>query len=589
MRQAPLLRPRIGHQTKGKKTMTEKETRSGAADGLRERAEERARASEPNPREALLPEQAQQVFHDLRVHQIELEMQNEELRRIQAEVEASRERYFDLYDLAPVGYFTLSEQGMILEANLAAAKLLGRERGTLVQRPLSRFILPEDQDIYYKHRKQLFETGTPQVCELRFKKKKCDPFWARLEASLAQGTDGSPVSRAVMSDVTERKRAEEAIRQAQEVAEAANRAKDQFISVLSHELRTPLAPLLALAGALQAQQDLPEHLRSDMELIQRNVEMEAALIDDLMDVTKISRGKIILQHEIVDVHDCLQTALEMCRGTIEIKRLEMQREFQAAQHHVWADPARLRQVFWNLLSNAVKFIPDEGRITLRTRNVGDRLQLEIIDTGIGIDPEVMPRIFNVFEQGEQNRIRRFGGLGLGLNIARAVVELHQGRLTAFSEGRNKGATFTVELATVPPPKKPMPPASVVEPETETRSLRILLVEDHPDTLLVLLKLLEKWGHVVTAAASSRKALELVSGQQKFDLLISDLGLPDGSGLDIMRQAKERSGLPGIALSGYGAEEDIRQSREAGFSGHLVKPVNIAALRTAIRQCACACS
>jgi CheY-like chemotaxis protein len=257
-------------------------------------------------------------------------------------------------------------------------------------------------------------------------------------------------------------------------------------------------------------------------------------------------------------------------------------EFQAARHHVRADPARMRQVYWNLLRNAVKFTPEGGSITLRTRNVGDRLEIEIIDTGIGIDPEVIPRIFNRFEQGETSKTRQFGGLGLGLNIAQGIVELHQGRLTAFSEGKNKGAAFTVDLATVPPQEKPVPSPTSGEPEA--RPLRILLVEDHPDTMRVFVKLLKKWGHSVTTAESVKKALELVSGQD-YDLLISDLGLPDGSGLDVMRQAKECSRISGIALSGYGAEEDIRQSRAAGFSGHLVKPVSIAALRTAIRQIA----
>ena len=194
----------------------------------------------------------------------------------------------------------------------------------------------------------------------------------------------------------------------------------------------------------------------------------------------------------------------------------------------------------------------------------------------------MPRIFNLFEQGDQNKIRQYGGLGLGLNIARAVVELHHGRLTAFSEGKNKGSAFTVELATVPPREKSPDSTSPVEPEE--RPLRILLVEDHPDTLHVLTKLLKKWGHTVTTAASVKMAQELADGQE-FDLLISDLGLPDGSGMDVMRHVKEHSGIPGIALSGYGADEDIRQSRAAGFANHLVKPVNIATLRPAIRQCA----
>ena len=194
----------------------------------------------------------------------------------------------------------------------------------------------------------------------------------------------------------------------------------------------------------------------------------------------------------------------------------------------------------------------------------------------------MPRIFNLFEQGEQSRTRQFGGLGLGLHIARAVVELHEGRLSAFSEGKDKGATFTVELATIAPQEKLAPPAPSVVPQE--RPLKILLVEDHPDTLQCLTKLLKKWGHTVATAEYVRTAQALADGQE-FDLLVSDLGLPDGSGLDVMRHIKERSGIPGIALSGYGADEDIRQSRDAGFADHLVKPVNIAALRTAIQKVA----
>ncbi|XHR28335.1 MAG: ATP-binding protein [Chthoniobacteraceae bacterium] len=560
--------------------MTEKKARSGAEDDLRKRAEERARASVSKPEEALLPEQAQSVLHDLRVHQIELEMQNEELRRVQEELEASRERYFDLYDLAPVGYFTLSEQGMILEANLAAARLIGVERRDLVAQPLTRFILSEDQDIFYKSRRQLFETGSPQVFDLRLKNQEGASLWARFEATAALSVDGSPISHAVMSDITERKQAEEVIRQAKETAESANQAKDQFISVLSHELRTPLTPVLAMVSSLQTQKDLPGHLGPDLELIQRNVEMEVALIEDLLDVTKISRGKVVLQYQTVDLQDCLRTALEICQGEIELKHLAIERDLQAAQHHVRADPARMRQVFWNLLNNAVKFTPEGGSITLHTHNEGERIIIDIIDTGVGIAPAVIPRIFNLFEQGDQSRTRRFGGLGLGLNIARAVVELHQGRLSAHSEGKNRGATFTVELATAPPPEKSQPQAASTEPPE--RPLRILLVEDHTDTLRVLVKILENWGHIVTAAASCKRALEVVASQE-FDLLISDLGLPDGSGLDVMRQIKRGSETPGIALSGYGTDEDIRQSKAAGFAGHLVKPVNITALRTAIRQ------
>lgn len=199
--------------------MIEKRTRSGTINDLRKRAEEKLLAAESKPQEALSPEQARAVLHDLHVHQIELEMQNEELRRVQTELEASRERYFDLYDMAPVGYFTLSERGLILEANLTAAKLLGVERWALVKLPLSRFILPEDQDIYYKHRRQLIKTGLPQVCELRLRKTDCATFWANVEATVTPGDDGSPVYRTVISDITKRKQVDAALQKAHDELE----------------------------------------------------------------------------------------------------------------------------------------------------------------------------------------------------------------------------------------------------------------------------------------------------------------------------------------------------------------------------------
>lgn len=382
--------------------------------------------------------------------------------------------------------------------------------------------------------------------------------------------------------ITERQNAEAALQQAKDAAEAATRAKDQFLAVLSHELRTPLTPVLATVSILQAQEDLPTSLRRDMELIQRNVEMEATIIDDLLDITRINRGKIDLRHETVDIHDCLQTAVEICQSEISAKRQELRRDFRALQHHVWADPSRLRQVFWNLLSNAVKFTPEGGLITLRTHDEGTRLKIEVADSGIGINPEVMPRIFDPFEQGEQSKSRKFGGLGLGLNIAKTVVELHHGRLTAASEGTGKGTVFTVDLATITPAEKPAQPA--LSSHREDRPLKILLVEDHADTLRVMIKLLEKWGHRVTSAENVKKAKELESSQE-FDLLISDLGLPDGSGLEIMQQAKDHRAIPGIAFSGYGTEEDIRQSRAAGFQEHLVKPINFTTLLQAIRKVA----
>jgi len=378
-----------------------------------------------------------------------------------------------------------------------------------------------------------------------------------------------------------RQQDEVALRQAKEEAEAANRAKDQFIAVLSHELRTPITPVLTAIILLQSREEMSDEIRAEMEIIRRNVELEAKLIDDLLDVTRISRGIIELHREEVDVHACLLKTLEICRSEIVEKGIEVVMNLRAKEFHVLADSARLQQVFWNLLKNAVKFTPTEGLISIGTTHTGKRLKIEIADTGIGIEPEILPRIFNAFEQGEQTRIRRFGGLGLGLSIAKAVVELHNGSLTAYSEGQNRGSVFTVELETITSTSGAVPSG---KPPSAPKAgpCKILLVEDHADTLRILCRLLEKWGYRVECSDSVAQALDLAA-RESFDILISDLGLPDGSGLDIMRQTKERYGLRGIALSGFGTDDDLRRSREAGFEEHLTKPVGIEGLRAALER------
>lgn len=241
----------------------------------------------------------------------------------------------------------------------------------------------------------------------------------------------------------------------------------------------------------------------------------------------------------------------------------------------------MQQIFWNLLNNAVKFTPAGGEITLRTLSVGPLVRIEIVDTGIGLANGELPRLFQPFEQGEQTKNRRFGGLGLGLSIAKNLVELHRGKLTAWSEGTNKGATFSVELPALVPASEPGGPASTSSSGLELPS-RILLVEDHADTLQILSRLLQKWHYNVETASSVQSALNLAE-KHPFDMLISDLALPDGSGCDIMAEVKARYGLRGIALSGYGAEEDLKASHRAGFEEHLVKPVSFPTLQKTIQR------
>jgi PAS domain S-box-containing protein len=383
---------------------------------------------------------------------------------------------------------------------------------------------------------------------------------------------------------THRRQTEGELKASKEAAEAANRAKDQFIAVLSHELRTPLTPALATVSLLQSREDLAQEVRDEMAVIHRNITLEARLIDDLLDITRISRGLIELQREVVDIHASLLKTLEICQSDTIPKRITVALDLRAEHCFVWADAARMQQVFWNLIKNAVKFTPEGGQIALHTSNIGNRLKIEIADTGIGIEPEVLPRIFNPFEQGEQTRSRHFGGLGLGLSIAKNVVDLHKGRISAFSEGHGHGSVFTVELEVIDRVCKEAAKRSASV--SNKVNCRILLVEDHADTLQILARLLTQWGYHVETANCFKKAIDLAASTS-FDLLVSDLGLPDGSGLDIMRETKARYGLRGIALSGFGTDDDFRRSRAAGFEEHLTKPVGLEVLRAAVERLASA--
>ena len=375
--------------------------------------------------------------------------------------------------------------------------------------------------------------------------------------------------------------------------ETANRAKDHFLATLSHELRTPLTPVLAIASRLEVDGRVLPEVREGLDMIRRNVELEARLIDDLLDLTRITRGKLELHCAPTDLRQVIAQALETC-GERELAARHVVRDLAAEEHLVWGDPSRLAQVFWNLLSNALKFTPEGGTIAVRSFREGapgaSFLVVEVADSGIGIEPGALPHIFDAFDQGRAGTTRRFGGLGLGLAISRAIVELHGGRLTAASAGRDRGAVFTVRL-----PLSGLPvgvedageaafPGLLSPLSAADRPLHILLVEDHGDTAEAMAALLEVLGHRVTVAGTVAAALAAAEGNE-LDLVLSDLGLPDGHGHDLMRDLSLRHGLRGIALSGYGMEEDVAKSHESGFALHITKPVSLDTLRSAIQRIA----
>ena len=369
----------------------------------------------------------------------------------------------------------------------------------------------------------------------------------------------------------------------------ANAAKDQFLALLSHELRNPLSPVIAMVGELEASVPDSPSVREALEVIRRNVELEARLIDDLLDVTRIAKGKLQLSFEIICVHQILHRAYEICREDIAAKDLQVEFRLRAAHTHVEGDPARLQQVFWNLIKNSVKFTPENGRIIIETVNPApEEIEIRITDTGIGIEPEKVGKIFNAFEQGQISITRRFGGLGLGLAISKALIDAHGGKIHVESPGKDRGSTFSLRLKTVAAPAvagdgaEEAPTVSRKKEIPKPSQRRVLLVDDHQDTCTGMKMMLERRGYEITVAYSAEQAVQKAHNQD-FDLLISDIGLPGRNGYELMRELRESKGMPGIALTGFGSEHDISKARAAGFAKHLTKPINFEQLQEAIQS------
>jgi signal transduction histidine kinase/ActR/RegA family two-component response regulator len=383
---------------------------------------------------------------------------------------------------------------------------------------------------------------------------------------------------AIAAAIAERNRAQAAIKQQKEAVEAANKTKDNFLAMLSHELRTPLTPVIAALDALELEMPASEMANCSLSMIRRNVELESQLIDDLLDLTRIAKDNLQLRFGSIDAHEVIADVVEICRAEAQERRLNLRVNTRAGAHHILADSAKFQQIIWNLVKNAIKFTGENGEIVISTTNPEPQtLVINVKDTGIGIEPEIMNRMFDPFEQGEQAFQRRYGGLGLGLAISKSLTQAHGGTLTAQSNGRDQGSTFTLTMKTVSPPTRVV---KFTAPAPDTRPLRILLVDDHVDTCTALERLLVRRGHLVAAAHNVRSAME-AAARGSFDLLISDIALPDGTGIELMSYLRAMSGIPGIAISGFGMNGDIEKSFDAGFAEHLVKPVKMESLEAAI--------
>jgi PAS domain S-box-containing protein len=494
----------------------------------------------------------------------------------------AEQRYRVYVEQMQEGAITASEEGVILYCNQRFAQMvkmpLEQVIGAGIASHFAMSAWPNISAVFTQHREVVKH-------ESILRRSDGSTLVVLLTASRLPALDQNIIC-VVVTDLTEQKDRQE-LRLARDVAEKASLAKDDFLAALSHELRTPLTPVLMAVVALAENPALPENVRGDLAMIRRNVELEARLIDDLLDLTRIAKGKLELRLESMDVHLMVKRAFEICRSDLEAKRLHFELHLDALKTTTMGDAVRLKQAVWNLIRNAIKFTPAEGRVTIRTGNtLAGSIWVEVCDTGVGFEPHDSHKLFAAFEQGGRHITRQFGGLGLGLAIGTAILVAHGGTIRGESCGINRGATFVLEFPLCPPlPALILPPAPVTPELKEARRLRILLVEDHKDTRTILKLCLQAAKNDVTTAETAHQALEFAASQE-FDLVISDLGLPDeGGGFMLMSRLRERHNLKGIAVSGYGMEEDVTRCLAAGFSHHLTKPINPGHLKALIAEVA----
>ena len=542
---------------------------------LRHLAEERLRAGKPSVARPAPDEHAayDRSVYELQVHQIELEMQNEELRRVQHELEVALTEYEELYDFAPMGYLTLDGKGSILKVNLAGAVMLGMERSRLVGRRFTESITADTGRTFQEFLDTVRRDGKGS-CDLALVAhagRRVDVHVDGLRETAGQGQDWR--CRAALTDITERKAAEDLVR-------AADRNKTEFLSLLSHELRNPLAPIRNSINLLERTDPGSEKAGRAKEIIARQTEHLTRLVEDLLDVTRISHGKLTLHRNLFDLRDVVEATAGDMVSLFDQGEVVLRVERSAGPVWVNADETRIAQIVVNLLQNAAKFTPRQGTVTVTVATRAGRAELYVRDTGVGMEPGQLERMFEPFAQADRSLARTQGGLGLGLALVRGLVESHGGSAQARTEGIGRGAEFVVTLPlSLHGPAAAAPQATA----TVTSALLILIIEDNVDSGQSLADLLELDGHRVRLARDARSGIELAR-ELRPDVILCDIGLPDLEGYEVARTLRQDDALRStrmVALSGYAQPEDRERSRAAGFDAHLAKPAALDKLWHAI--------
>jgi len=554
----------------------------------------------PDKLSAVVIEELSTALEELYVAAEEMQMQQEALISAREILEKERQRYQDLFAFAPNAYLVTDVEGHIQEANRKAVALLGMSCDRLVGRLLAVFIPLEDRKLFrsrlcqIQRDKDATHEWEETVQPFRGKAIPCQITLAPIY-NVHQQVVGL---RWLIQDISERNRVSE--------LEAAHKVKDQFLAIVSHELRSPLNPILGWSSLLRQGRLDDKQAKYALETIERNAKLQAQLVGDLLDLSRILQGRLTLSVAPVDLELTIRAALETVRLAAEAKSIQIKTYFDPNVGQALGDVTRLQQIVWNLLTNAIKFTPEGGQVDVRLERVERETidesqyieclpaysyaQITVSDTGKGIRSDLLPHVFEYFWQGDSSITRTFGGLGLGLAIVRQLVESHGGRVEAESAGEGLGSIFTVKL-----PLKKSKGDKVVEAEHSIalssqhplKDLHILLVDDNIDTCDVTACILRQKGAIVTSVTSSLEALRTFE-QTRFNILISDIGMPEMDGYSLLEEIRsvlnqQGESILAIALSAYAGEYDHERAMSVGFQRYIPKPVEPETLIKAVVQ------
>jgi PAS domain S-box-containing protein len=538
------------------------------------------------------------VFVELFKKTEAIKQQAAQLVAMNAELRQSEERLRSLSTCSPVGIFEIDTEGGCRYTNPRYQIICGLKATESLEKSWLESVHPEDRERAVASWSNYICEGRDYSEEFRFQTAQGIIRWVQVRSSPMLSGQGELLGYVgTLEDITERKQAEEVRAQvireqtARQEAEAANRMKDEFLAVLSHELRTPLTSMLGWSKILRSKKLDDKATSRALEAIERNAISQMQLIEDILDVSRIIRGQLRLNVSAVNLISVMEAALEAVRPLAEPKEIQLNTVLDTSVGSVYGDPARLQQIVWNLLTNAIKFTPKGGRVEVNLSIVyGEEqqttqkyAQIQVIDTGIGISSEFLPKVFERFRQADSTTTRSHNGLGLGLAIVRHLVELHKGTISAQSQGSGQGATFTVRLPLLQDNRgnrenrEATGGISSSVASTPLAGLKVLVVDDEADTRNFLSFMFEEYGAIATAVASVDEALAVLE-QAKADILISDIGMSEQDGYTLIRKLRslepEKGGcMPAIALTAYTREEDRLEALAAGFQQHLSKPID----------------